>query len=67
MPDRKASGMRTLGRRLSITKKRTTRYWLVLDGALLTWYKDVSSLTDKIATILRHSGVIDPLFSLDRR
>eukprot|EP00730_Choanoeca_flexa_P005314 TRINITY_DN11924_c0_g2_i1.p1 TRINITY_DN11924_c0_g2~~TRINITY_DN11924_c0_g2_i1.p1 ORF type:complete len:347 (+),score=102.75 TRINITY_DN11924_c0_g2_i1:199-1239(+) len=43
IPDKKSGGggMRTLGRRFSISKKRQDRYWLVLDGALLTWYKDI--------------------------
>jgi hypothetical protein len=42
LPDRKMN--RTLGRRLSLRKaNKTQRLWLVLDGALLSWFKAVGA------------------------
>lgn len=42
LPDRKkASGVKSIGRRLSLRKFKPTLYFFVLEGALLTWFKEV--------------------------
>ncbi|EGD77941.1 hypothetical protein PTSG_09576 [Salpingoeca rosetta] len=42
LPDRKKmSGVKSLGRRFSFKKLKPLRYFFVLEGALLTWYKEV--------------------------
>lgn len=40
---RKISGVKSIGRRFSIKKQKPMRYYFVLEGALLTWYKSVCS------------------------
>lgn len=42
----RASGKKTIGRRLSIKKAKPIRYWYVLDGKLLSWFNDVKDTDD---------------------
>ena len=51
----KRDGKKTIGRRLSMKKKKPTRFWFVLDGKLLSWYNDVE---DKEEVGFVHLGKI---------